>query len=88
MNRSILFPTFALAFVAAPLTAPLAGEAPPSDTASAVAAQDDGASRNAARSNGARRLTPEECKELREQVRQAAEEHKDEPNAAGEKDGG
>ena len=75
MNRSIFFSTFALALSAVPTAALLASESPAPERA--ASAPDGGRPNDAPQSESARRLSPEECKALREQVRLAAEEHKD-----------
>lgn len=68
MNRSILFSTIAVALVAAPLAATLAQRAFAADEKRPAATS--GEKKNG---EGARHLSPEECKELREQVRIASE---------------
>ena len=68
MNRSILLPILVLVCTAAPLVPLLAGDTPAPDDAPPVAESGDG------QHDGARRLSPEECKKLREQVRMVSEE--------------
>ena len=68
MNRSILFSTIAVALVAAPLAATLAHQALAADEKRPSAATGE------KKGEGSRRLSPEECKKLREQVRIASEE--------------
>ena len=82
MNRSILLPSFALACIAAPL-ALLASEAAAPAAAPATSASSASPPAEAPRSDGTRCLSEEERNELREQVRQAAEESSaDAPTAA------
>ena len=66
MNRSILFSSCALAAVAVPLAVALAHQALAADEKRPVAASEK-------KGDDARRLSPEECKKLREQVRIASE---------------